>query len=192
MIGLALNLTVGSLLSNHSFSQGFSFVIYLHFYFLTVLDLHCCQGFFLVAASGGYSLVVTAGFLLWGLFFLWSTASRVCGLQQLPLLGSRTQLSSWEAQAQLLHGMSSPRSRTEPISLGLTCGFFSTEPQEKPWGSLFCFEATPHSMWDLTRDSCTEISGAEFQYQRSNLCPLHWEHQVLTTGPPGKSHFQGF
>ena len=24
--------------------------------------------------------------------------------------------------------------------------------------------------------------------QGSNQCPLHWEHRVLTGGPPGKSH----
>ena len=24
--------------------------------------------------------------------------------------------------------------------------------------------------------------------QRLNLGPLHWEHEVLATGPPGKSH----
>ena len=26
-----------------------------------------------------------------------------------------------------------------------------------------------------------------FPDQGSNLCPLHWKHRVLTTGPPGKS-----
>ena len=31
------------------------------------------------------------------------------------------------------------------------------------------------SMWDLVPD------------QRSKLGPLHWEHGVLATGPPGKS-----
>ena len=31
-------------------------------------------------------------------------------------------------------------------------------------------------MWDL-----------KFPNQESNPCPLHWEHGVLTTGPPGKS-----
>ena len=28
-----------------------------------------------------------------------------------------------------------------------------------------------------------------FPDQRSNLCPLNWEHRVLTTGPPRKSTF---
>ena len=27
----------------------------------------------------------------------------------------------------------------------------------------------------------------KFPNQGSNLCPLHWRHGVLTTGPPGKS-----
>ena len=37
-------------------------------------------------------------------------------------------------------------------------------------------------MWDLnplTRDQTHD--------QESNPCPLHWEHGVLTTGPPEKS-----
>ena len=29
--------------------------------------------------------------------------------------------------------------------------------------------------------------GSEFPDQESNLCPLHWKHGVLTTGPSGKS-----
>ena len=38
------------------------------------------------------------------------------------------------------------------------------------------FLAEPHNMWDL-----------KFPNQGSNLCPLQWEHVVLTTGPPGNS-----
>ena len=30
-------------------------------------------------------------------------------------------------------------------------------------------------------------SGTEFPDQGLNLCPLHWQHKVLTTGLPGKS-----
>ena len=33
--------------------------------FLTLLSLHCCAGFSLVAESGGYSLAVVLGFSLW-------------------------------------------------------------------------------------------------------------------------------
>ena len=29
--------------------------------------------------------------------------------------------------------------------------------------------------------------GSQFPDQESNLQPLHWQHRVLTTGPPGKS-----
>ena len=28
--------------------------------------------------------------------------------------------------------------------------------------------------------------GSNFPHQGSNPCPLHWQHRVLTTGPPGK------
>ena len=38
---------------------------YFHFYlFFAVRGLHCCVGFSLVAASGGYSLVVLHGLLI--------------------------------------------------------------------------------------------------------------------------------
>ena len=29
--------------------------------------------------------------------------------------------------------------------------------------------------------------GSLFPDQESNLCPLHWKHEILTTGLPGKS-----
>ena len=29
--------------------------------------------------------------------------------------------------------------------------------------------------------------GSSFPNKGSNLCPLQWQHRVLTTGPPGKS-----
>ena len=34
------------------------------FFFLAVLGLHCCPGFFLVVVNGGYSLVVVHGLLI--------------------------------------------------------------------------------------------------------------------------------
>ena len=44
---------------------------------------------------------------------------------------------------------------------------------------FFFFLAVPHSMWDLS--SLTR-----------NPCPLHYEHEVLATGPPGKSKWEFF
>ena len=32
-----------------------------------------------------------------------------------------------------------------------------------------------------------QYAGSWFPNQSLNLCPLHWEPRVLTTGPPGKS-----
>ena len=45
------------------------------------------------------------------------------------------------------------------------------------------------SMRDLW--SLAVACGTQFPEQGSNLSPLHWEHGVLATGPPGKSlyHF---
>ena len=34
--------------------------------------------------------------------------------------------------------------------------------------------------------------GIYFPHQGWNLGPLHWEHRVLTTGPPGKSQEHDF
>ena len=33
----------------------------------------------------------------------------------------------------------------------------------------------------------TQHVGSQFPNQGLNLCPLHWKHRVLTTGPPEKS-----
>ena len=48
---------------------------------MAVLGLHCCAGFSLVEANGGYSLVVMGRLLIavW-LLLLWSMASRALGL----------------------------------------------------------------------------------------------------------------
>ena len=48
--------------------------------FLAVLGLHCLDGFSLAMASGGYSLVEWAGFLLLWLLLLLSTSPRACRL----------------------------------------------------------------------------------------------------------------
>ena len=49
--------------------------LYIHL-FLAVLGLHCCTGFSLVAASGGYSSWRCVGFSLWWLLLLQTTGSR--------------------------------------------------------------------------------------------------------------------
>ena len=78
--------------------QHFGFLKIFIDLFLAVLGLCCCLGFSLVAASGGgYSLVAVRGFLIAMLLLLWSTGSRMCRLQELPLLGSR--LSSYGTRA---------------------------------------------------------------------------------------------
>ena len=53
-----------------SFAWMFELVLILFFFnklfiylFLTVLELHCCAGFSLVAVSWGYSLAVALGFV---------------------------------------------------------------------------------------------------------------------------------
>ena len=48
-----------------------------------------------------------------------------------------------------------------------------------PWFVLFCGCAIQHVR-------------SQFPDQGLNLCPLHWKHGVLITGPPGKSWPHGF
>ena len=50
-------------------------------YFLAVLGLRCCAGFSLVVVSGGCSLLVVYGLPIVVASLLWSTGSRVLGLQ---------------------------------------------------------------------------------------------------------------
>ena len=45
------------------------------------VGLCCCEGFSLVVASGGYSLVVVSRLLTWRLLLLRSTGSRALGFQ---------------------------------------------------------------------------------------------------------------
>ena len=42
------------------------------------------------------------------------------------------------------------------------------------------------SMWALSCNLRAHV-GSSSLTRKSNLCPLHWEHRLLTTGPPGKS-----
>jgi len=60
-----------------------------------VLGLLCCSGFFLAGVSRGYSLVVVYRLLIAVASLLWSTGSRVLGLQKLELPGSRAQAQQW-------------------------------------------------------------------------------------------------
>ena len=167
--------------------------MYLHFYFLTVLDLHCCKGFFSSCSKWGLlsscdcRLLTVLAFLIAEPRFqgVWASVVAAPGLQSTGSIVVRHRLSCSTA----CH----PRGRElNPYFLCWLVDSLPLSHKRSPGVGLFCFEATPHSMWDLTRDSHTGISGTDFLYQRLNLCPLHWEHQVLTTGLPGKPHFQGF
>ena len=46
---------------------------------MAVLDLRCCAGFSVAAASVGYSLVAACWLLIVGLLLLQSTGSKACG-----------------------------------------------------------------------------------------------------------------
>ena len=54
-----------------------------------MLGLHCCLGFSLVAVSGDYSVVVALGFLIAVASLVTEHDSRVPGLRELQLLGSK-------------------------------------------------------------------------------------------------------
>ena len=68
--------------------------------------------------------------------------------------------------------------------------------EDRSRGSLVGAEMTPlsaacglqceGSVVVAHRISCSPACGI-FQDQRSNPCPLHWEHGVLTTEPPGRN-----
>ena len=73
---------------------------YFSLYFLAVLGLHCCVGFSLVAASGGYSSCDAGVFLLRWPFSLWSVGSRVRGLQELVACGLGS-CDSWALEHRL-------------------------------------------------------------------------------------------
>ena len=75
--------------------------------FLAVLGLCCSHGPSLVVVSGGTLLLGVLGLLTVGLLLLWSTGSRVCGFQQLRLMGS-TVHGFYSAWAQLPHGLWNP------------------------------------------------------------------------------------
>ena len=60
-------------------------------------------------------------------------------------------------------------------ALGLSCGTQNLRSSLRYTGSLV-------AAWEL----CV-VYGINFPEQRLNLGPLHWEHRVLTTEPPGRS-----
>ena len=49
--------------NSHQGPVFFFLIIFIYFFFLAVLGLHCCMGFSLVVASGGYSLVAVHGLI---------------------------------------------------------------------------------------------------------------------------------
>ena len=54
-----------------------------------------------------------------------------------------------------------------------------------------CMRDLRFGMWDLlvvARKLLVAACVIKFPDQKSNLGPLHWEQEVLATGPPGKSH----
>ena len=44
----------------------------------------------------------------------------------------------------------------------------------------------------ITKEPTTWHVGSPFPHEGSNLCPLEWKQEVLTTGSPGKSQTLGF
>ena len=64
----------------HLFIYIYKFIYLFIYLFMAALGLRCCVlGFSLVVASGGYSLLLCAGFSLRWLLLLWSTGSRSAG-----------------------------------------------------------------------------------------------------------------
>ena len=97
-----------------------------------MLSLHCCAGFSLVAACGGYFQDVMLGLLI-------VVAPLVAKLQGAGF--SNLKLPGFRAKAQLLwhRGFVAPPAcgifpahGSDPLSPALVGGFFTTEPLEKP------------------------------------------------------------
>ena len=102
--------------------------INLFIYFWLCQVFVAVRGLSLVAASGGYSSLQCAGFLLWWLLLLWSTSSRRAGFsscgtraQLLWLVGSRAQAQQlWRMGLVALRyvGSSQTRTRTRVPCIG--------------------------------------------------------------------------
>ena len=69
------------------------------FIYLAVLGLHCCPGFSLAVASGGCSLAVVPGLLIWWRLLLWNPGSRALGLRSCSSWALEHKLSSCGTQA---------------------------------------------------------------------------------------------
>ena len=117
--------------------------MYLFIYWLCWV-FAAARGFSLVAASGGYSSLLCAGFSLRWLLLLRSTGSRQAGFsscgsralaRRLSSCGLRAlecRLSSCGARAQLLSGMwDLPGPGLKPVSSALVGGFLTTAPPGK-------------------------------------------------------------
>ena len=112
----------------------------LFMYFLAALGLRCCMWAFLVAVSGGYSLLWCTGFLLWWLLLLRSTGSRCMGFSSCGSWALERRLSSCGTWAYLLHSMwDLPGPGLKPVSPALAGGFLATVPPGKSL-SVFHFE----------------------------------------------------
>ena len=115
--------------------------IYLFIPFLAVLGLRCCVSFSLVAASGGYPLVVVCwlliavtslvGHRLWG---TWASVVAAHGLSSCGFQALQHRLSScvYELSCSAAWGIF-PRAGIEPMSPALEADrFFTTESPGKP------------------------------------------------------------
>ena len=91
------------------------------------------MGLSLVAASGGCSLLLCAGFSLRWLLLLQSTGSRHTGFSSCGSWALERRLSSCGAQAELLRSTwDLPGPGLEPVSSALAGGFLTTAPPGKP------------------------------------------------------------
>ena len=59
----------------------YNFILFSYDLFFAVMGVHCCLGFSLIVASGGYSSLQSEGFSLHWLLLFPSTGSRACRLQ---------------------------------------------------------------------------------------------------------------
>ena len=133
------------------------FKIYFIYLFLAVLGLCCCAWAFSSCGEQGYSLLPCAGFSLQWLLLLQSTGSRCVGFSR----------CGTQASVVVACGLQSAGSVVVARGLG-----------------SFCYRVVLQcAVCGLLVVAC----GIQFPDQGSNLGPLHWEHRVLTTGPPRKS-----
>ena len=108
------------------------FYLFIHL-FLALQGLHCCASSFLVAGSGGYSLVAACGLLITVISLVAEQGLQGVQAQQLWLPDSRAQ-----TQQLWCKGLAAPRhvgfsgSGIKPVSPALAGRFFTTELPGKP------------------------------------------------------------